>query len=153
MKKTAFFIIIIVLFFACDKKSNNERTEQDFLITDTVSLHTSYQSVIDYKDVNHDKFTEQLNVESKLRWIISYYVLDTIPYLEKDIYQNRKDSVLVYDAHKIKLKEINFSKTGTYYISGIVKDRIVLDSIWTDGKKDSEVSESVFWKKIIVINK
>lgn len=152
MKKLAYFLILSVSIAACNKKTNVKDSFNDTLPTDTILVNTLWKSNIDYEDVNHDKFTEKLNVDSKLRWIISYYVLDTIPYLDKDIYQNRKDSVLLYDAHKIKLKEIKFSKAGTYYISGIVKDRIVLDSMWTDGKKDSKVSESVFWRKIIVID-
>lgn len=153
MKNTTLFIIIVTLFLSCNRETTTKNTDKDYLLVDTVSLHTSYQNNIDYEDINHDKFTEKLNVDSKLRWIISYYILDTIPYLDKDIYQNRKDSVLLYDPHKIKLKEIKFNKTGTYYISGIVQDRIVLDSTWTGGKKNSEVSESVFWKKIVVIEK
>lgn len=150
MKKTVIFLAITTTVFACNK-SNIEISEKDSFPTDTVFINSIYKGSIDYEDKQHDKFTKKLNSESKLRWIITYYVLDTIPYAEHEIYQSsKKDSVLAYNAHKINLRDIEFKKTGTYYISGIIKDNIVLDSVWIDGRKNSEVSQSVFWRKVVV---
>lgn len=151
MKKKRFLLILIFATVACSKKSGIETSERNLFPVDTVLVNTLWKSGIDYENVNHDKFTEILNVEPKLRWIIAYYTLDTIPYLEKEIYKNRQDSVLAYNPHKVNLKDIKFRDSGTYYISGIIRDRIVVDTIWIEGKKNTEVSEAVFWRKVVVV--
>lgn len=150
MKKIGFLLILISATVACNKKSDIEDSEMYSFPVDTVVVNTLWKSSIDYENINHDKFTEILNTEPNLRWIIAYYTLDTIPYLEKEIFENRQDSVLGYDPHKINLRDMKFEKTGTYYISGIIKDNIVLDSVWVNGMKNTQVSEAVFWRKIIV---
>src|SRR5690606_39697998 len=100
MKKTEYFLILIFGIIACNKKANVKDSFNDTLPTDTVLVNTLWKSTIDYEDVKHDKFTEKLNVKSKLRWIITYYKVDTMPYLENEIYRVRQDSVLAYDPHK-----------------------------------------------------
>lgn len=143
-------ILMVILLVSC-KDNKIEREYHESIPTDTASIGKVYKASIDYENLEHDKFTKNLNVESKLRYIITYYVVDTISISEDKIYNSKiKDSVLAYNSHKINLKNINFSREGIYYISGIIKDRIILDSIWIDGKKNSDVSESVFFRKVIV---
>lgn len=146
-KKTVIIAILVLQFitFSCEKKEKNVSKQEikkqiDYKIEfpDTVYINNTYNGVIKYKSVL-DTITTSFDDKKKNRYVIFYLTIVDKP--DPD-YKHLKKIAKKFGAdnnREISIYDIKFTKTGVYYIDGIINDYVVLDI----NKKDKEGFELV----------
>lgn len=148
-KKIIVIVVLVILqftTFSCQKKegeksvSNLERKkntkkqiEYTIEFPDTVYLNKTYNGIIKYKSVL-DTITTSFDDKKKNRYVIFYLTIVDKP--DSD-YKHLKKVAKKYGAdnnREISIYDIKFTKTGTFYIDGIINDYVVIDI----NKKDKE---------------
>lgn len=160
--KIQYLLTIIILLIGCGREKENDLNndnEIDFygqlIFPDTIFVNDYYESYIDY---SHPKFDEyHLNNNHRIiRSLTFYFTIDTVRYDSGLIENEVKDSVFSSNKNKIELYKIAISKPGVHYISGYIKDKILIDSLNQNmevGKLPGLLFSSYLTKKVVVIDK
>ena len=171
MEKIKYLIIITLICFniSCQKKKLERRiinevekeqstVEVEFIFPDTMLRNESSEGEIRYRG-GHDTIITRLR-ETKngnYRYItFSFIKSDNINYSLGQLKKMKLDTIAANNNKSIPLYDIKFSKSGTYYIDGIINDHVYIDTnkiskstnIITHLENESRVSH-----KIIVLDK
>ncbi|WP_281335982.1 hypothetical protein [Flavobacterium eburneipallidum] len=150
-----FFLIIVVfalqiILFSCKKKEEivankqetkkyiQKRIEYKIEFPDTVYLNKLYNGVVKYKSVL-DTITTSFDDKKKNRYSVFYLTIVDKP--DRD-YKHLKKIAKKFGAdnnREISIYDIKFTKTGIYYIDGIINDFVVID----ENKKNKNGEELV----------
>lgn len=162
---------IISLFFVCvlivscidkRKESNNMENQinygYDFAtirFPDTVYKRVITEGIIDYNFEEYNLLRNSIG-SGKVSRFIHFYpylaknkIVDEESFIIKDTFYTQNINKLVFN--------VKFDSIGTYYLNGIIKDMIILDTIVDIKNKTSKLpakfSYALINKKVVVIDK
>jgi hypothetical protein len=124
---------------------------------DTIVVNKTYNGVIKYQS-SLDTVTTSFNDKKKKRYVMFFMTVTKNPnYDEKHLKQIIKDTFGALNNREIPLPNIEFGKTGVFYIDGIINDYVVIDL----NKKDKDgvglvreiEDEERLTHKVVVVNK
>jgi len=148
----SFSCLSLWLLCACGKNESRYPIEIRFipLDSDTIYINERYNKYLSYDNESFDKRMNSVDKHSSIkREIILYYLADTKVRDENYIKNsNLKDSLIVTSYNEIDLRSIHFIKSGDYYLSGFIEDKLI-DST---GKVLEQVN-SLINQKITVVER
>ncbi len=121
---------IVFLFLQACKNMNNQKKEMNFYnFPKQVYLGELIEGVINY---DSDLDTIQLSKKDN-RFIFLYMASDTIEYNNINDIKSIKHKAFIGEEGVIKFK-FKFERIGFNYLTCIIKDQVILDNYYEDGK-------------------
>lgn len=120
-----------------DKEGDNKIIEFEIKFPDTIFVNKSQDGVIEYKSIL-DTITTSFGGKEKNRY--TRFILattDNVAYDFKHLKQIVKDTFGAINNRTIPFCDIKFTKSGIYYIDGIINDIVLIDL----HEKDNEGNE------------
>lgn len=148
-------LIVLSLFFSigCVKNKPINDIYGQLVLPDTIKAGKYYNVFIDYNNEEYNE-KERSATHPTYRMLSFHFTIDTIIHDRNGLKYNIKDSVFSSNNNKIDLYEISIENPGVRYISGMIKDKLYIDSLNQNSKNpllSGSVIESYLTKKVVVI--